>query len=125
MVYPAINGPANSKVWFERRALAGSLSVTKYCTFSSGFIKIAHDEPTPCAAPYQTTVCANTLFKNGFSSSSVLMHNHPSGDPAPSRADIDITRRVAEAGKRLGISLHDHVIIAASGHSSLRAMGLL
>jgi DNA repair protein RadC len=55
----------------------------------------------------------------------ILVHNHPSGDPAPSRADIDITRRVAEAGKRLGIALHDHVIIAGSGHSSLRAMGLL
>jgi DNA repair protein RadC len=55
----------------------------------------------------------------------ILVHNHPSGDPAPSRADIDITRRVAEAGKRLGIALHDHIIIAGSGHSSLRAMGLL
>ena len=55
----------------------------------------------------------------------ILVHNHPSGDPAPSRADIDITRKVSEAGKRLGISLHDHIIIGASGHSSLRAMGLL
>lgn len=55
----------------------------------------------------------------------VLVHNHPSGDPAPSRADIDITRKVAEAGKRLGIALHDHIIIASGGHSSLRAMGLL
>ncbi|WP_242137448.1 DNA repair protein RadC [Sphingomonas sp. TREG-RG-20F-R18-01] len=55
----------------------------------------------------------------------ILVHNHPSGDPAPSRADIDITRRVAEAGKRMGIALHDHIIIAGSGHASLRAMGLL
>lgn len=55
----------------------------------------------------------------------ILVHNHPSGDPAPSRADIDLTRKVAEAGKRLGIALHDHIIIGASGHSSLRAMGLL
>ena len=55
----------------------------------------------------------------------ILVHNHPSGDPAPSRADIEITRKVAEAGKRLGIALHDHIIIGASGHSSLRAMGLL
>lgn len=55
----------------------------------------------------------------------ILVHNHPSGDPAPSRADIDITRKVAEAGKRLGIAVHDHIIIGASGHSSLRAMGLL
>ena len=55
----------------------------------------------------------------------ILVHNHPSGDPAPSRADIDITRKVAEAGKRLNIALHDHIIIGATGHSSLRAMGLL
>lgn len=55
----------------------------------------------------------------------ILVHNHPSGDPSPSRADIDLTRKVAEAGKRLGIALHDHVIIGAEGHSSLRAMGLI
>lgn len=59
------------------------------------------------------------------SASIILVHNHPSGDPAPSRADIDLTRKVAEAGKRLGIALHDHIIIGSSGHSSLRAMGLL
>jgi len=55
----------------------------------------------------------------------ILVHNHPSGDPAPSRADIDLTRRVAEAGKRLNIALHDHIIIGTEGHSSLRAMGLI
>ena len=55
----------------------------------------------------------------------ILVHNHPSGDPSPSRADIDITRGVAEAGKRLGIAVHDHIIIGASGHSSLRSMGLI
>ncbi|WP_457353060.1 RadC family protein [Sphingomonas sp. UYP23] len=55
----------------------------------------------------------------------ILVHNHPSGDPSPSRADIDITRKVAEAGRRLNIALHDHIIIGANGHSSLRAMGLL
>ena len=55
----------------------------------------------------------------------ILVHNHPSGDPAPSRADIEITRKVAEAGKRLGIALHDHIVIGATGHSSMRAMGLL
>jgi DNA repair protein RadC len=59
------------------------------------------------------------------SSSIILVHNHPSGDPAPSRADITLTREIAEAGKRLGISIHDHVIIGTEGHSSMRAMGLL
>ncbi|CAM8670550.1 RadC DNA repair proteins [Sphingobium cupriresistens] len=55
----------------------------------------------------------------------ILVHNHPSGDPSPSRQDIDITRQIVEAGKRLGISVHDHIIMAASGHASLRAQGLL
>jgi len=55
----------------------------------------------------------------------ILVHNHPSGDPSPSRADIEITRNMVEAGKRLGISVHDHIIIGTSGHSSLRALGLM
>ena len=52
-------------------------------------------------------------------------HNHPSGSPEPSRADIAITNRIAEAGRLLGITLHDHVIIGKEGHVSLRAKGLV
>jgi DNA repair protein RadC len=59
------------------------------------------------------------------SSAIILVHNHPSGDPSPSRADIEITRNVAEAGKRLGIALHDHIVMGTQGHASLRAMGLI
>ena len=55
----------------------------------------------------------------------ILVHNHPSGDPTPSRADIDLTRRIADAARPLGITLHDHLIVGASGHSSLRTLGLL
>jgi DNA repair protein RadC len=55
----------------------------------------------------------------------ILVHNHPSGSPEPSRQDIDVTRQIIDAGKRLGISVHDHVIIGAQGHVSLRAKGLL
>lgn len=55
----------------------------------------------------------------------ILVHNHPSGDASPSRADIDVTRAIADAGKRLGITLHDHIIIAAGGHTSFRAQGLI
>lgn len=55
----------------------------------------------------------------------ILVHNHPSGDPAPSRADIALTRDIAAAGSKLGIRVHDHVIIGAQGHSSMRAAGLL
>lgn len=55
----------------------------------------------------------------------ILVHNHPSGDPSPSRADIDVTRNMAEAGRRMGIAVHDHIIMGTNGHSSLRAMGLM
>lgn len=55
----------------------------------------------------------------------ILVHNHPSGNPEPSSADIQITRRIAEAGRLLGVTLHDHVIIGREGHVSLRAKGLI
>lgn len=59
------------------------------------------------------------------SASIILVHNHPSGDPTPSQADIQLTRRLDEGGARVGILLLDHVIVTANGHSSLRTMGLL
>lgn len=55
----------------------------------------------------------------------ILVHNHPSGSPEPSRADIQITKHIAEAGRLLGVLVHDHVIIASEGHISLRAKGLI
>ena len=55
----------------------------------------------------------------------IMVHNHPSGDPTPSRADIDMTREVAEAGKALGITLHDHLIIGGRRHTSFKSLGLL
>lgn len=55
----------------------------------------------------------------------ILVHNHPSGNPEPSRADIQITQRIAEAGRLLGITVHDHVIVGREGHVSLKAKGLV
>jgi len=55
----------------------------------------------------------------------ILVHNHPSGSPEPSRADIQITNKIAEAGRLLGIVVHDHVIIGKEGHVSLKAKGLI
>lgn len=54
----------------------------------------------------------------------VLVHNHPSGDPTPSLADIEMTKKIVEAGSRLGVSVHDHVIVGRKGHLSLRQQGL-
>lgn len=55
----------------------------------------------------------------------ILVHNHPSGSPEPSRADIQLTNRIAEAGRLLNITVHDHVIIGRDGHVSLKAKGLI
>jgi len=58
-------------------------------------------------------------------SAMILVHNHPSGDPTPSRADIEMTRDIAAAAKPLGIGLHDHLVIGRKGHASFKALGLL
>jgi DNA repair protein RadC len=55
----------------------------------------------------------------------IIAHNHPSGDPEPSRPDIDMTRVIVEAGKVLGVLVHDHLIIGSEKIQSFRALGLL
>ena len=55
----------------------------------------------------------------------IMVHNHPSGDPAPSSADIEATRKVAEALKAIGVTLHDHLIVGRTGHASLKSQGLM
>jgi len=55
----------------------------------------------------------------------ILVHNHPSGDPTPSRADIEMTKQVKKAVAAVDISLHDHIIIGRGKHASLKSMGLL
>ena len=55
----------------------------------------------------------------------ILVHNHPSGDPTPSRADIDMTREIAAAAKALKIAVHDHLVIGRGDHASFKSLGLL
>jgi DNA repair protein RadC len=55
----------------------------------------------------------------------VLVHNHPSGDPTPSRADIDTTKDIIEASEKLGVIVHDHIVIGKDGHLSFRAAELI
>jgi DNA repair protein RadC len=55
----------------------------------------------------------------------ILVHNHPSGDPTPSRADIDMTRMIVEAARPLGVAVHDHIIVGRDGHASFKAMRLI
>lgn len=55
----------------------------------------------------------------------IIVHNHPSGDPSPSAQDIRLTKELIDAGKHMRIDVHDHIIVGAKGHSSLRALGLI
>ncbi len=55
----------------------------------------------------------------------ILVHNHPSGDPTPSRADIQMTQSIVEIAKPLGISVHDHIIVGKEGHTSLKGLKLI
>ncbi len=55
----------------------------------------------------------------------ILVHNHPSGDPTPSNADVKMTKEIEAIAKPLGIVVHDHIIIGRSGHSSLRGLKLI
>ena len=55
----------------------------------------------------------------------ILVHNHPSGDPTPSRADIEMTREIVEAARALRIAVHDHIVIGRAGTASFKALGLL
>ena len=55
----------------------------------------------------------------------ILVHNHPSGDPKPSRDDIEMTREIKAAAESLGIAIHDHLVIGRKGHASFRSLGLI
>ena len=85
--------------------------------------EIQHRGTVDQTALYPREVVKRALDRGA--SAIILVHNHPSGDPTPSQADIATTREVHEATSRLGITLHDHVIIGRSDYFSFRAMGLL
>ena len=59
------------------------------------------------------------------SSALILVHNHPSGDPTPSRSDIDMTRQVIQAGRALNVEVHDHLIVGRDGVASFKQLGLM
>ncbi len=72
---------------------------------------------------YPREVCRRALEVKA--SSVILVHNHPSGDPTPSRADIDVTRRIVAAAKTLGITVHDHLVVTPGEVLSFKTRGLL
>lgn len=77
---------------------------------------------------YSSIVHPREVFKPAILTSSasiILIHNHPSGDPTPSPEDVEITRKLIEAGNILGINVLDHVIIGVGSHVSLKTKGLM
>jgi DNA repair protein RadC len=88
-------------------------------------ITIVHDLHTPIPG---TRTHKTVRFANNFKIVGILksrVHNHPSGDPKPSRDDIEMTREVKAAAEALGIAIHDHLVIGRKGHASFRSLGLL
>jgi DNA repair protein RadC len=86
------------------------------------------DEVQQTGTVDHTPVYPREVIKRALELSStaiILVHNHPSGDPTPSRADIDMTRTIIDTGKQLGISVHDHIIIGKKGFASMKGLQLI
>ncbi len=89
---------------------------------------LIRDEQVSEGSVDQVTVYPREVARRALelgSAAVVLVHNHPSGDPTPSRQDIALTRDTIAALKPLGIRVHDHLIIASGGHASMRALGIM
>ena len=126
----------------QRPVLSSWTSVLEYCRAAMGFDereafrilfldkknRLIADEVQQHGTVDHTPVYVREVVKRALelsASAIILVHNHPSGDPTPSRADIDMTRQIVEAAKPLGIAIHDHVIVGRQGHASLKALKLL
>jgi DNA repair protein RadC len=126
----------------ERPVLSSWAQVLDYCRASMGFEskeqfriifldkrnQIIADEVQQTGTVDHTPVYVREVVKRALELSAtaiVLVHNHPSGDPTPSRADIEMTKQIIAAGKPLGVIVHDHIIVGKKGHASLRGLGLI
>lgn len=123
--------------------LLGSIDhVIIYCKAAMGYLKVEQfrllflnrqnylikDEVQHMGTIDQTSVYPREVVKRALdlgASAIIMVHNHPSGDPTPSEADIRVTKRIKDISEPLGIRLYDHVIIAKKNHTSLRREGLI
>lgn len=90
--------------------------------------KLIADEVQGAGTVDHTPVYVREVVKRALELSAtalILVHNHPSGDPTPSRVDIEMTKMIAEAARHFNIAIHDHVIVGRDGHASFRALRLL
>jgi DNA repair protein RadC len=126
----------------ERPVLGSWSQVLDYCRASMGFEpkeqfrilfldkrnQIIADEVQQEGTVDHTPVYVREVVKRALELSAtaiVLVHNHPSGDPTPSRADIEMTKQIVQSAKNLGIVVHDHIIVGKQGHASFRGLGLI
>ena len=126
----------------ERPALSSSAEVLAYVRAAQAYErrelfrilfldkknKLIADEVQGRGTVDHTPVYVREVVKRALevgATAMILVHNHPSGDPTPSRADIDMTRLIAEAAKTFNIEVHDHIIVGRDGHASFRAMRLI
>ena len=90
--------------------------------------KLIADEVQQRGTVDHTPVYPRQVIKRALeleASAIILVHNHPSGDPTPSRADIDMTKRIIDAAQQLSLTVHDHIIIGHESHASLRSLKLI
>lgn len=125
-----------------RQVLSSWMQVIDYCRAAMAFEEreqfrilfldkknaLIADEVQQTGTVDHTPVYPREVVKRALDLSAtaiILVHNHPSGDPTPSRADIEMTKEIVEAGKRLGITVHDHIIIGKNGHASMKGLMLI
>ena len=90
--------------------------------------RLISDEVQGQGTVNHTPVYVREIVKRALDHSAtalILVHNHPSGDPTPSRQDIEMTNLIVQAAKPMGIVVHDHIVIGRDGHASFRALRLL
>jgi DNA repair protein RadC len=126
----------------QRPVLASYASVVDYCRTAMAFAEreefrllfldkkngLIGDEVMQRGTVDHTPVYPREIIRRALqlnASAIILVHNHPSGDPSPSRADIEMTREIIALAVPLGVTVHDHLIVGRNGHSSFRALGLL
>ena len=125
-----------------RAVLSSWSSVLDYCRTAMAFAdkeqfrilfldkrnQLIADELQQVGTVDHTPVYPREIVKRALELSAtavILVHNHPSGDPTPSRADIQMTQQILEIAKPLGISIHDHIIVGKDGHASLKGLKLI
>jgi DNA repair protein RadC len=126
----------------DRRVLSSWSNVLDYCRTAMAFAgkeqlrvlfldkrnQLIADELQQEGTVDHTPVYPREVVKRALELSAtaiILVHNHPSGDPTPSRADIEMTRVIVEVAKPLGISVHDHIIVGKEGHASFKGLKLI